>query len=356
MACIKPASSLLAFRVSSYIVSNPKKLTPFLVVNALLGALPCFLIPFIDNPWFYVAYYALFLTTIRAVNPAWIEYLKRHVDADQLRTTISRGVSMYYALGIIVPPLICFSLDFYPELWRLYFIGFALLQLLNLKVIFSVTPPESYEALQKPKLKLKEIATLFKKTPGFFPYQLLFFLGGMGIVASQSTLPGYFQDHLHLSYTQLGLAFSFCKGLTFVLSSPFWTKSAGQISIYRINAYLNIFSCLYFGLLIGASLAPNWIFPAYLFYGVMQAGAQISWNLSGPYFSQEKDSTPYSSINLLFTGIRGCLCPLLGMIVYGFTGVFSLYVFCGTLCLLGVIYGFWLDHFKVYKSTPSVST
>ena len=44
----------------------------------------------------------------------------------------------------------------------------------------------------------------------------------------------------------------------------------------------------------------------------MQAGSEMSWNLSGPIFADREDSSPYSALNVITVGIRGCVVPLLG--------------------------------------------
>lgn len=45
------------------------------------------------------------------------------------------------------------------------------------------------------------------------------------------------------------------------------------------------------------------LYVAYGLYGVMQAGSELGWHMSGPCFAQEKDSTVFSSTNVLMVGI-----------------------------------------------------
>jgi hypothetical protein len=54
---------------------------------------------------------------------------------------------------------------------------------------------------------------------------------------------------------------------------------------------------------------------AYLLYGAMQAGSELSWNLSGPILARNEDSWIYSSVNVASVGIRGCIAPLLGSLL-----------------------------------------
>jgi hypothetical protein len=141
----------------------------------------------------------------------------------------------------------------------------------------------------------------------------------------------------------LGIAFSLCKGLSFVLASPFWAKVANSISLYHLNAIMNLFTALFFALIIAASSNASWLFLAYFFYGIMQAGCEMSWNLSGPFFAGSKESTLYSSLNLACVGIRGCICPLLGYLFFTYFGALPVFIGSALICLMGTAYGLWLN-------------
>ena len=40
----------------------------------------------------------------------------------------------------------------------------------------------------------------------------------------------------------------------------------------------------------------------------MQAGSELSWNMSGPLFSKQEESSSYTSVNIVTAGIRGLHC------------------------------------------------
>ena len=70
----------------------------------------------------------------------------------------------------------------------------------------------------------------------------------------------------------------------------------------------------------------------------------MSWNLSGPIFSEKKESTIYSSINLAAIGIKGCIFPFLGHLLPVYTNANVVFATGGFLCFIGLIYEVWLDH------------
>lgn len=345
MACLKPITSLFSFYLSSMLHGRSGKIRSYLILNTLIGIAPCFLYPFIDNVWFYIASYAVYMITKRAQEPVWIEFLKRNLKFSAMSKTVSQGSSITYFISMFLPPLISLWLD--DQIWKILFLSFAVLQLFNVITIFflSFGPYEESDLPQKISLThpLKRGWELLKRDPSFSHYLFLFFLGGAGIIAIHPILPKYFNDHLTLSYTQLTFGFSFCKGISFLLSSPLWTKIVSCISLYRLNAYMNLFTCLFIGGVLAASIDTAWLYVAYLCYGVMQSGCELTWNLSGPIFSKNGDSTPYSSLNLILVGIRGCICPFLGFLLFTYTSVISVFVVVSGICFLGILYGLWLD-------------
>lgn len=349
MACLKPITSLFSFYISTTLHGRSHLIRPYLILNMLVGITPCFLYPFIDNVWYYIGSYAIYMITRRAQEAAWIQFLKGHLELPSMSQTVSRGSSITYLVGMFLPPLLSFWLD--DLMWKYLFLFFASLQFLNVLLIFSLKPKLSEEKIDETKLPfrqriidpLKKGWDLLKINPPFSHYLLLYFLGGAGIIALQPILPKYFNDHLGLSYTQLTLAFSFCKGISFLISSPIWAGYVTRMSLYRLNALMNLFTCLFMTALLVASFDTKWLYVGYLCYGVMQGGCELSWNLSGPIFSKKGDSTPYSSLNLVLVGIRGCICPFMGYLLFTYTGVTAAFLAAFSICLIGVFYGLFLE-------------
>lgn len=343
IAYVKPISSLFAFYVSSLIFDHPKRIRPYLVINTIIGCLPCLCYPFIESPWFYIASYAVFMVTSKAVYPAWIEVLKSNTTMPVFTKTVSYGNSAFYFMSIVLPVIIGLLMDTLDDVWRYLFVGFALLKIMNLFVVFAIKTDIEIPA-PKPFLDpLKKGWGLLKEKPAFAHYLALFFVGGAGIIGSQSILPLYFKDDLNLSYSELALAFSFCKGVSFVLTSPYWSKYSARISLYLMNSLLNLFTILFFILLIAAKGHTNLLYLAYLSYGVMLGGCELSKDLSGPYFSGSENSTIYSSMNLALVGIRGCICPFLGTLLFAYTGSVTVFIAAAIICALGSVYGLWID-------------
>jgi predicted MFS family arabinose efflux permease len=272
-----------------------------------------------------------------------MELLRREEDPTSLDKAVCWGVRLNYALGMLIPPIACLCLDYGLISWRLLFTLVALLYLCHLFIIIQLPPFQKISPAYKKDNLLAKGWKLLTVKKEFANYLILYFLTGAGIVASQGMLPLYFKNELNLSYTELGLAFSFCKGLSFMLSSPIWNQLTKRISLLRLNCYAALFTSLYFLFLLFSSFAIELLFIAYLAYGTMQGGNELSWHLSGPAFSRNQESTLYSTLNLLVAGIRGALCPILGCIIYETAGFTPLFIAAIATTLSGVVFGFWIE-------------
>jgi MFS family permease len=350
IAALKPTVSLVAFYANSYITERKDRIKKFLAISTLIGSLPCFLFPFISNPWFYVISFGIFTASARAAYPAWVEILKSSFDVSVMSKLISKGTSINYLAVIFLPLLFSFWMDQDAQIWKLLFALLAFVHAINLMVIYFLQIPSEINSPCVPEKKLsllepwKKASKVIREKPEFLHYLIIFFLGGAGIVALQPILPLYFKDHLHLSYTQLTLAFSFCKGLAFVATSPIWGNRARTFSIYGINGIMNVFTSLFVAFVIAANFNVSWLFVAYIMYGTMQAGADMSWNLSGVIFSKESESIFYSSMNLVLVGLRGCICPFIGQFIFAYAGIYALFISIFVLTLFASFYAFYINH------------
>ena len=354
LVAAKPIVGLLSFYGNLFIRGAPQRLKPFIISLNVLGSLPCLFFPLTNNVWFFLASYALFIMSVRATVPAWAELLKINLPAEGQAKTFSLGSAVNYLITIFFPLLASTWLDRSPHLWKGIFFILACIQICNI-ILLCCIRLKSYAVSSDPfpqyrftSLKSLVIGpwsnfwALMRNRTDFRRYQILFVLGGMGLVAMQPALPIFLNDALHLSYTQLTLATHFCKGIFFALSSPLWARLIHQVSIYKFNYYVNICSCIFILFLLFSSFNEYSIYIAYSIYGIMQSGSELSMNLSGTLFAKNADSTIFTGSNLAVIGMRGCICPFLGQVLLlaGFSNVF---IFALFTCVVGLIYAVMLD-------------
>lgn len=211
LACCKPLVSLIAFNTNAYIVGKPERIRSFLIGASFIGSFPSLFFPFIDNNWYYIASYAIFMAALKASFPGWIQILKSQIGLNCIGKVTTQGSSINYFIMIFIPLLFAGWMDQEFQNWKILFFYLALLQIFHLLLLSFLptksAPPLPTENLLASRLSLtipwKEGWKLLKQNPHFAKYQVLFFLGGAGLVALQPILPIYFKETLHLSYTQL---------------------------------------------------------------------------------------------------------------------------------------------------------
>lgn len=179
----------------------------------------------------------------------------------------------------------------------------------------------------------KSACAILIKHRDFSKFQIGFMLFGSGLMLIQPALPVFLEDGLHLSYTEIGVAINLCKGIGFACSSPLWARWIQQINIFRFSSVIAALAVLFPLLLMAAQTHTLWLYVAYLLYGLMQAGSELSWNMSGPIFAKHEDSSPFSSVNVMSVGIRGLFIPSLGALCLSHFGLSSVIMTSGALFL-----------------------
>jgi hypothetical protein len=175
---------------------------------------------------------------------------------------------------------------------------------------------------------------LIKQRPDFARYQLGFMLCGGGLMIMQPALPLFFVDVLNLSFTKMAVSIAVCKGIGFIMTAPLWARFFNKIDIYRFSGIVTILAVLFPLILISSQIHSSLLCLAYLTYGIMQAGSELSWHMSGPLFAKEEDSSIFSRTNVLTVGIRGCFFPFLGSFLYSYTDATTVMIIGAVLCCL----------------------
>lgn len=319
---LKPLVSLFAMYWSVWVNKRKDRLKGNVILAGFLGHLPFFFFPFVDNPWFFVASFSFYMLMARGAKPAWMEILKINIPAENRTRLFAYASAFEYLGGGVLPFVIGWLLDGYFQAWRWIFPFTALISIFAMLFQFripiktddtSIPVQEQYKPLVSQLLHpWRDVWHLLMSRPDFARFQLGFMLGGAGVMLMQPALPKFFMDVLNLSYLELAIALTLCKGLGYALTSPLWARWIHRMDIYRFLSIVTFLFALFpLGLLM-AEWYSYWLYVSYIAYGIMQAGSELSWNLSGPIFAKDEDSSLFSTVNLLTGGLRGCIFPPLG--------------------------------------------
>lgn len=316
----KPVVAIISFYWSSFVDKRRDWLKPSIICASIIGLLPCFFFPFIDNNWFFILAFAVYMMASRAIIPAWMEILKIKVPPEARSKIFSTGSSINYLTSLFFPLLVSYWMDSSIGIWRWVFFMTAALSFLNIFFLASIPIPQDdpqdkmdqfnlSDTLIKPWKSFIQLMTL---RPDFAHFQLIFMFGGLGLMIMQPVLPVFTVEVLQLSYTELVIAISICKGIGFALTTRVWASFFNTINIYFLTFLMCFLAALFPVFLITAGFHWLWVYAAYLVYGIMQAGSELCWNLSGPKFAKEENSSAFTGVNVVLVGLRGCVGPFLG--------------------------------------------
>jgi MFS family permease len=337
---LKPAVSVFSFYWSSTTHRNSQNLKKSLLFSGLFSYLPFLFYPLFDHVWYLIFASTLFILFSKASFPAWMEILKINLEKESREKLFSLGAMIGYAegalLGIFIGPL----LDAHASSWKLLLLLSALLGMSSVWVQWK-TPLRRVPPGEKPHAPFtllqpwKEGLALLRSHKDFAQYQLGTMLNGFGIMLALPALTIFFSDHLKLTHAEMTMGRYVFMAIGYVLFSPLWAKAFSRFSIH----FLTAITCIGFGLyplfsMLGQS-AHCWVFFALFLYGITQAGSHLIWNLSGPIFAKEKESAPFSAINILSIGLRGLIAPLTGGFLCQYFSPMPVLILGALICFSG---------------------
>jgi len=358
---VKPVVSVFSSYWSAFLNERSDRLKSNVIFASIIGVLPTFLFPFFQNIWFLIFAFALYFFTERAVIPAWMEILNKGLTSKQRSRTVANGSLVTFAAASIVPVLFAPWMDANGAIWIWLFPVLGALSLLRVILqLFVVVEgkneghsnSERFGMLKFISYPWKNSWKILKTRRDFTYYQIIFFFGGLGLMIMQPALPRFVDEILKLSYTELAIAFALCKGLGFALTNPFWSDRFHKANIYLFCSLVTLAAACSIVLIIFSSYYSICIYLAFLCYGAMQAGSQLSWQLGGTMFPNSEDSVPFTEVNVVLVGVRGCIGPLIGGFVCAQTGLIAPFILGALFCLFGCCFGIAVR--KRVKADPSM--
>jgi MFS family permease len=283
--------------------------------------------------------------------PGWIEILKKNLPGKKRGVIFSLGSALGYVEGVVLAIGVGYLLDNEVGSWRWMFPVSALLGLVGVLMQSRIPIEVKYAPLVVEKVSFgeylskpwKESWKLVRSRPDFSCYEWSLMFCGIGVMIIQPALPLFFVDVLGLSYTDLAIALSICKGMGFASTSPVWGQWLSKVNFFNISGSVFVFMGAFPLLLLFAPFNVIWVYIAYFIYGIAQAGSHLTWNLSGTIFAKEEDSSLFSTVNVMTVGLRGAVIPPLGGLLCFWLGPLAVLGAGAVACFYG--------SFKIMSST-----
>ncbi len=345
----KPVVAIASFYWSSFVDKRRDWLKMSIICASIIGLLPCFFFPFIDNNWFFILGFATYMMAARAVIPSWMEILKIKIPPEARSKIFSTGSSINYLTSLFFPLLISHWMDIDIGIWRWMFFMAASFSFMSVFLLATIPLPKEVLMPEMHSVNVRETLVnpwknfikLMKDRPDFAHFQFIFMFGGLGLMIMQPVLPVFTLEVLHLSYTKLVIAISMCKGIGFALTTRTWAAYFNKMNIYFLTCLMCFLAALFPVFLMTASIHWLWVYVAYLIYGGMQAGSELCWNLSGPRFAKHENSSAFTGVNVVLVGLRGCVGPSLGAYLGVLTNSYIPLIIGGMFCLFGAFFALY---------------
>lgn len=344
LSSLRPVLPIFSF-YGSFLFSGRKHFLKYNLIGSwILARAPFLIAPYIDNAWYLIFCAACYELFHKSSIPALMEVAKISMSAEAMKRIYTTCYVLSFSGGILCGAVLMLFLD-HPLISLRSLLGIA--ALVSLTSIFAQTKIKLSD-LQKNasscswKEKIfspwKEAFLLLKKRPDFARFQQGFMIGGFGLMLAAPVIPIFFTDILHFSNSKITMGRSILVGIGVAIASYLWKKYLHLERINKITTYILLgFSC-YLIFLYSSIHSIYWFYIAYFIYGVAQAGSHLLWNLSGPLFSGNADSAPFSRINILMVGIRGCIAPAMGGILCKYFGPLVVILLGSGVCFFGVCY------------------
>jgi MFS family permease len=352
LVMLKPVVALFSFYWSAKIKKRRDLLRTNLLGAGILARVPLLISLYIGNIWLLIIGAALYMLFSRASIPAWMEMLKLNLPSKVREKLFSIGAALGYGVGVLLAIGIGELLDRDITLWKSLYAASIVIGLLGVVIQCSIPIRGEHHpvvAQEDRKNPWKETFYLMKSRPDFRRFQMGFMAAGFGLMLVQPVIPQFLDEVLHLSYKNLAIAYSVCKGLGFVLTSSFWSMGLTRISISRFTAFVFLGFSLFPVCILLAPLSQGWLYFAYILYGIAQAGSHLIWHLSGPMFADQEDSSSYSGVNIVMVGIRGMIAPPLGGFLAAVMGLYYPFVMSIFLSLFGISFLYYNAPVRLIK-------
>lgn len=341
----RPVMSLFSFYLASFFLERGTSLKKQLLVTGLLSRLPFLFFPWLDQPWQIILCTGLYMTLSFTGLPAWIEVLKIKLPNEHRSRLFSSSAVGAYIEGLGLAIILGNLLNHVQGSWRLIFPVCALVGLLSLfwqaqiplrpKAITALEGSDFSSRLIRP---WKKTFKLLMESPDFLRFQIGFMSCGAAIMLVYAVMPHYFVNHLKVGYKDIAIATAFFKALGYALTSSSWAKYLQRFSLFKVSSLIFLILVLFPLALIAASYDKRLLYVAYIIYGVGLAGNHLVWHMSPAFFSGKKDSSIYSTVNVLMVGVRGMIFPLLGAWMGQVLGIQPVLALSSLMCLLAAVF------------------
>jgi hypothetical protein len=321
--------------------NNPKLLRNNIFAWTI-ARVPFLLFPFVNNFYYFLFAAAIYQLFHKAGFSAWTEIIKRNVKKDNDRHSLFSTYTVFVFIeNILLGLFLGKFLDKSEFNWKIIFFFVALLSLSSLffQMKIKVQSDNSKNIVKRQKFltPFKDIIELLKTDSDFAKFQIVFMIGGFALILIIPAFYIFSNDYLNLTNQDMTYARLISMGIGYSGTSFLWKKFITKKSINSLMIWVVAGFAIYIFFLLFAQLHISFLYMAFFFYGIAQAGSVFLWNFSSIAFSKNKNTILYTSTNLILLLLRGLIAPILGSFLCNAFGALVVF-YIGLLILFYGIY------------------
>ncbi len=336
---LRPVMSFFSYFWGARLSHDKEHILKNVMGACMLAHLPFVIFSPFGKVWLIIISAGFYQLFYRAGLPGWIEILQQNLP----KKTRENVFSISFMLGFIVSGTIGIFLGYLLDTvesslkWLLcLFSLIGLSNLLLLKGIPTRSAPTSPVVQKLPhRFALKESFALMKGRKDFLLFQVAFTIGGSALMLIAPSQSLFCVKILALTHTQITVARFVFMALGVIGTTFLWKRGLLNSNLNHLTIWILLGFGIFPSFLLLAEQQLYFIFIAFFFYGIFQAGSHLVWNLSGTFFSQGTNSAPYTSVNILMLGFRGLVFPLIGGLLVTSIGPQAVFIIGILLCLIG---------------------
>jgi MFS family permease len=153
-----------------------------------------------------------------------------------------------------------------------------------------------------------------KRDRHFRDFEIGFFLYGMGLLSAVPLVVSRFAQDERFTSSDWARADRLALPLTQILLVWVVGRLSDRVGIVRVGGLSFALLGTFFVAMCFVS-TPEWLFWAYVLYGVCMAGVNVAWALGPLHFAPPGQAHHYSSVHIAWVGVRSLLAPGLGWCV-----------------------------------------
>ena len=189
----------------------------------------------------------------------------------------------------------------------------------------------------RPALSPTAIARILKEDRWYRNYMACMFTMGFGNLMLHPMLAIVLADQFGVGYRS-GIAITtVIPLLTMTVTIPFWSRLLEKLHVIEFRA-IHVWSFATVTSLVIAGVVTDQLLFMYLAAfatGVGWGGGTLAWNLGHQHFAPRNRDAEYMGVHITLTGIRGTIGPLLGVVLYEWSGSLVAFLICLTMNLAG---------------------